>query len=387
MNKRIFVSGCYDMLHSGHVAFFKEAASYGDLYVGIGSDATISDLKGRTTVNSEQERLYMVKSVRYVTDAWVNKGSGILDFEEDLREFSPDVFVVNEDGHSPAKEALCTELGINYLILKRIPEAGLPARSTTSLRTGGAQCQLPFRLDLAGTWIDQPYVSKFGAGWAITISIEPTIEFMERCGMSTSTRNAARKLWPYQLPLDHPEKIAEMLFRYENEPGRKEISGAQDSIGICMPGLNRHQYNNNYWPDKIESCNNEEVLTWLEDHLCMVLLWPREQGLNLLNETYIDEENVHALTSAAEDAWNAIIKQDLDSFAKAYRASYEAQIKMFPKMLNPAISEVIEKYRTQYPDQILAWKMPGAGGGGYLAFVCTEPIENSIRLKIRRKGM
>ncbi|MDE6511359.1 MAG: adenylyltransferase/cytidyltransferase family protein, partial [Muribaculaceae bacterium] len=38
--KRVFVSGCYDMLHSGHVAFFKEASRYGELYVGIGSDRT-----------------------------------------------------------------------------------------------------------------------------------------------------------------------------------------------------------------------------------------------------------------------------------------------------------------------------------------------------------
>jgi cytidyltransferase-like protein len=39
--KKVFVSGCYDMLHSGHIAFFEEAALYGDLYVGIGSDQTI----------------------------------------------------------------------------------------------------------------------------------------------------------------------------------------------------------------------------------------------------------------------------------------------------------------------------------------------------------
>lgn len=382
MSKRVFVSGCYDMLHSGHVAFFKEAASYGDLYVGIGSDATIFDLKGRYTVNSEQERLYMVQSVRYVTDAWVNIGTGILDFEYDLRRFKPDLFVVNEDGHSPAKEKLCTELDIDYLILKRIPEAGLPPRSTTSLRST-TQCQLPYRLDLAGTWIDQPYVSEFGAGWALTISVEPTIEYMERCGMSTSTRNAARKLWPYQLPLDHPEKLAEILFRFENEPGRKEISGAQDSIGICMPGLNRHFYNNGYWPEKIESCHDEETLTWLEDHICMVLLWPRVQGLNLLKETYIDETNVMQLTSAANDCWDAIMKKDLYAFASAYKASFEAQIKMFPAMMNPSVSEVIE----QYKDKALAWKMPGAGGGGYLALVCEKPLENSIRIKIRRKGM
>lgn len=382
MSKKVFVSGCYDMLHSGHVAFFKEASSYGDLYVGIGSDATIFDLKGRYTVNSEQERLYMVKSVRHVTDAWVNSGTGILDFEADIRRLRPDLFVVNEDGHSPAKEKLCTELDIDYLILKRIPEAGLPTRSTTSLRSG-TQCQLPYRLDLAGTWIDQPYVSKFGPGWALTISVEPTIEFMERCGMSTSTRNAARKLWPYQLPLEHPEKLAEILFRFENEPGRSEISGAQDSIGICMPGLNRHFYNNAYWPEKIESCHDESILTWLEDHICMVLLWPREQGLNLLKETYINSENVQKLSTAADNCWDAIMKKDLNSFAKAYSDSFEAQIEMFPAMMNPAVADVIE----QYKDKALAWKMPGAGGGGYLALVCEEPIENSIRIKIRRKGM
>ena len=45
MTKKVFVSGCYDMLHSGHVAFFEEAASHGDLYVGLGSDKTISELK------------------------------------------------------------------------------------------------------------------------------------------------------------------------------------------------------------------------------------------------------------------------------------------------------------------------------------------------------
>ena len=80
MNKKVFVSGCYDMLHSGHVAFFKEAAKYGDLYVGIGSDATIQELKSRKTVCSEQERLYMVKAIRYVTEAYINRGSGMMDF-------------------------------------------------------------------------------------------------------------------------------------------------------------------------------------------------------------------------------------------------------------------------------------------------------------------
>jgi cytidyltransferase-like protein len=104
VKKKVFVSGCYDMLHSGHVAFFEEAASYGDLYVGIGSDKTIKDLKARKTINTEAERLYMVKSLKAVKDAWVNSGSGLLDFEKEVRELKPDIFFVNSDGSTPLKE-------------------------------------------------------------------------------------------------------------------------------------------------------------------------------------------------------------------------------------------------------------------------------------------
>ena len=91
-NKKVFVSGCYDMLHSGHVAFFEEAARYGDLYVGIGSDKTIFELNARKTVNTYAERLYMVKALRVVKDAWINSGSGLLDFEKELRELKPDKY-------------------------------------------------------------------------------------------------------------------------------------------------------------------------------------------------------------------------------------------------------------------------------------------------------
>ncbi|MGD0037243.1 MAG: adenylyltransferase/cytidyltransferase family protein, partial [Bacteroidota bacterium] len=58
--KKIFVTGCYDMLHSGHIAFFQEAAQYGDVYVGLGSDKTIYNLKGKYPVNNQDERKYMI---------------------------------------------------------------------------------------------------------------------------------------------------------------------------------------------------------------------------------------------------------------------------------------------------------------------------------------
>lgn len=382
MPKKVFVTGCFDLLHSGHVAFFKEASSLGNLYVGIGSDRTIRELKGRETINSELERLYMVKSVRYVKDAWINSGSGIMDFVNELQTFHPDIFVVNEDGHSPQKESLCKQYSIEYVVLKRIPDLNLPTRSTTSIRNSNAS-NLPYRIDLAGTWIDQPYVSKVYPGWAITLSLEPTIEFNERCGMSTSTRNALKKLWPYALPAMHPEKLAQLAFRYENEPGREEVSGAQDAIGICMPGLVRHYYNNDYWPEKIESCIDDSVLDWLEQHISLKLLWPRPQGLNLLKETYINEENVRALTDASEGCWNAIIKKDLERFAYYFNRSFEAQVKLFPAMLPQNVKAIVDEYKPKS----LGQKLAGAGGGGYMILVHDKPLDDSIQITVRRHQM
>ncbi len=382
MNKRVFVSGCYDMLHSGHVAFFKEASKYGDLYVGIGSDDTVYELKHRHTVYSEQERLYMVKAIRYVTDACINRGSGMMDFIDTVEQVKPDIFVVNSDGGSEQKRKFCEERGIKYIELQREPEEGLDARSTTSLRKNVGS-HLPYRLDIAGTWIDQPYVNEHGAGWALTISLEPTEEFMERGGMATSTRNSARKIWPYELPPYNEEMLARLVFCFENDPESKgHISGAQDAIGMCMSGLTRHYYDGHYWPEQIESCHDEATLSWLESHLCLVPMFPRAEECSVVEGKDITPEKVSKLTEAAERCWNAIMAHDLDSFAKAYRDSFEAQIAMFPAMMQPGVQEYIDRWK----DKALAWKMSGAGGGGYLALVIDGPVpEGALPIRIRRR--
>lgn len=384
MAKKVFVSGCYDMLHSGHVAFFREASRYGDLYVGIGSDRTIEELKHRKTVYSEKERLYMVKAIRYVTDAWINPGSGMMDFTDTVDRLRPDIFVVNSDGGSDLKREFCRRRGIEYIELERVPETGLQARSTTALR-GSVSSHLPYRIDIAGTWIDQPYVSQHGAGWAITASIEPTHEFMERGGMSTSTRNAARKIWPYELPCYNEEMLARLLFCFENDPGNGgHVSGAQDAIGICMSGLTRHHYEGRYWPSRIESCHDEAVLRWLESRLCIVPMFPRRPGCSVVEGKDITPAKVRALTQAADRCWDGIMRMDAGAFAESFAASFEAQTAMFPAMMQPGVAEHIDLWR----DKALAWKMLGAGGGGHLLLVTDGTLpEGALPVTIRRRGM
>lgn len=383
-DKKVFVSGCYDLLHSGHVEFFRQASQYGDLYVGIGSDKTIEQLKNHKTLYSERERLFMVRAIRYVKEAYINEGSGMLDFLPTLDIVHPDCLVVNEDGDREEKRQLCRERGMEYIVLRREPAEGLDARSSTDLKR--STCQLPTRLDLAGTWIDQPYVSCHAPGWALTISLVPTFEVRERCGLSTSTRNIIKRVWPYRLPDMDPEMLARLVFCLENSPERSDgiISGAQDAIGICVPGLARHYYNGNFWPEKIEYTRDPEILRWLEDHLCMIPMFPRRPGCSVVEGKDITPVKVRALAAAADRCWDAIQRRDLEEFAAAYRASFEAQVAMFPAMIQPGVQDYIDRYSAM--DGVMAWKMPGAGGGGYLALVCRDRAsfpEGAIELEIR----
>ena len=139
--KKVLVSGCYDLLHAGHIAFFKTAAQFGKLFVAVGADENVRLLKGKAPYYSQEERVYMVNAVRYVEHAFIATGAGMLDFEPDMERIKPDIFVVNYDGHTNGKEALCKKLGIEYKIMDRIPESGLPARASSSTKQ---ELQFPF---------------------------------------------------------------------------------------------------------------------------------------------------------------------------------------------------------------------------------------------------
>jgi hypothetical protein len=301
-----------------------------------------------------------------------------MDFLAELEQVSPDIFVVNEDGNTPAKVELCQQRGIQYVVLKRLPQANLPVRSTTSLRK---ECRIPYRLDLAGGWLDQPFVGKHGAGPVLTISVEPVIEFNERSGMASSSRRRAIELWQTDLPGGDREKLAKMLFAFENPPGTQIFAGSQDAIGIVFPGLNRLDYRGQYWPEKITPQPDETILRWLEIHLFLIPLGQRDAGYDVFKGMNLTRAKARALASAADNCWQAIQKMDLEEFGRQFRASYEAQVAMFPAMSNPAVRKMIRNHAKDS----LGWKLSGAGGGGYLVLVSQSPVPGTIQLKIRRQ--
>lgn len=133
--KKVVVTGCYDWFHSGHVRFFEEVSAHGDLYVIIGHDANIRLLKGEGhPLLPQDERRYLVGSIKFVKRALISSGEGWLDADPEIRQIKPDIYAVNEDGDRGGKREYCQKMGIEYLVLKRTPAPGLPKRSSTDLR-------------------------------------------------------------------------------------------------------------------------------------------------------------------------------------------------------------------------------------------------------------
>jgi len=374
--KKVFVSGCFDLLHSGHIVFFKTVAQYGDLYVAIGTDKNLLLLKGKKPHFSQEERVYMVNSIRYVKEAFFATGSGILDYEPDIKRIKPDIFIVNSDGHTPEKEKLCKTLGIEYKVLERIPEDGLPARVSSSIKK---ELQFPYRICLVGGWIDQPWVSSMYPGSVVVAQLWPTIDFSDRSGMATSSRKVAIEIWGNHYPSGNPIKNAKILFGAENPPGSKYISGSQDHIGLLNPGISRLFYTGNYWPEQIESTTKKEICDWLSNVLHLIPLKPRPKGYDPIKEKHLTKENIRELGDAGEQCWQSILKKDIVGLGLSMTKSFFAWKKILPLTVpDNLMKEVKTKYIAKYYGAITS-----GSGGGYVVVASEKEIPGAIKIKIR----
>lgn len=375
-NKKVLVSGCFDLLHGGHIAFFKTASSYGKLYVSVGRDDNLLFLKGKKPYLTEKERLYIIESIKYVHKAFLASGSGMLDFEPDMMRIKPDMFIVNRDGHTPEKEQLCRELGIEYNILERIPEIGLPARASSGIKM---EMQFPYRVCIAGGWIDQPWVSEVYPGSVVVAQLWPTVNFNERSGMATSSRNVALELWGGKIPGGDPVRNAKLLFGAENPPYVKYVAGSQDQIGLMVPGINRLYYNGDYWPETIDSCTDPEICDWLSNVLQFVPLDPRPAGYDPLAEKCLKESYIRELGDSGNLCWEGILKKDIDMLGKSMTRSFLAWKKILPHTVPDwLMSELQTNYFPYFPGAISS-----GSGGGYIVVASEKEISGALKVKIK----
>ncbi|MFT3788823.1 MAG: adenylyltransferase/cytidyltransferase family protein [Tepidisphaeraceae bacterium] len=221
--------------------------------------------------------------------------------------------------------------------------------------------RIPYRMAFAGGWIDQPFVSKLnpdGVGSMVVVQIEPTVRFMDRCGMATGTRKVAQRLWGESIPDDRsPATLVRELYAEENKDLR-EPSGSQDMIGLIYPGISRLDYDFNheggYFPSHIETCRDEQAARWLEKVVHMIPVAPRPPGYGPLGEKRLTPQLVQRLGRSGRDCFDAIVRKDIRALGTSMNACMDCWATMLPHVVKHHTLEVdlvalLDAYCKIYP--------------------------------------
>jgi hypothetical protein len=213
----------------------------------------------------------------------------------------------------------------------------------------------------------------------VVAQIWPTMEFNDRSGLATSSRNVAISIWGDRYPEGDHELNARLLFGAENPPGKKYISGSQDHIGLLYPGINRLYYRGGYWPEKIESTTDKEICEWLADVIHLVPLEPRPQGYDPLKIMNLEKALIKELGEAGDSCWEAILKKDVNGLGKSMTDTLLAWRKILPFTVpDQVLKELETKYFPNYPGAITS-----GSGGGYVMVVSEMPVPGAVRIKVR----
>ena len=247
---------------------------------------------------------------------------------------------------------------------------------------------IPYRLALAGGWIDQPFVSKMNPsdfGSMVVVSVVPQFRFMDRAGICSSTRIIAMDLWGGKLPDDSPEELVRHLYEEENK-GKAEPSGSQDMIGIVYPGVNRLDYDINchggVFPKHIESNNDPDVAQWLGQVIYVVPVAPRPDGYNPLGRQNLTPQWVERLGQSGKDCYDAIINKDLKGLGDSFNECMLCWQTLMPDIVEHHTLKVDLLSILKYYQQKYAGAMYSGCGGGYLFVASDEPVPGGFQVKI-----
>lgn len=248
---------------------------------------------------------------------------------------------------------------------------------------------IPYRLALAGGWIDQPFISKLNPsppGSMVVISLEPREEFMERAGMATGTRKVARTIWNNHIPDRPPADLVRELYAAENM-GKPDPSGSQDMIGLIYPGVCRLDYDasyeGGYFPIHIEQNCDRDVADWLENVIHMMPLAPRPAGYHPLGEMNLDAALIQRLGQTGRDCYDAIINKDTSQLGASMNDCMACWSALLPNTVRHEVIKVdiegtLRNYQERYPGA-----MCSGCGGGYIVIASEEPVPETSTIKVR----
>lgn len=248
---------------------------------------------------------------------------------------------------------------------------------------------IPNRLQLAGGWIDQPFVSQHNPrppGAMVVVQIEPDFRPMERSGIASGTRAIAARLWGGKLPRRPPDELVRELYEEENR-GKAEPSGSQDMIGLVYPGINRLDYdfaaNGGVFPVHIESMNSPRVARWLGRVLHLLPVEPRPEGYSPLGVKHLDPRWVARLGQSGHDCFDAIRRMDVRALGRSLNLNMRCWETLLPHVVRHPLIRVelmplLQAYQRRYPGA-----MYSGCGGGYLIVASEEKVPGSLQVTVR----
>jgi hypothetical protein len=248
---------------------------------------------------------------------------------------------------------------------------------------------VPNRLQLAGGWIDQPFVSRHNPkppGSMVVVQIEPDFRPMDRSGIASGTRAIAAKIWKGNIPNRPRAELVRELYAAENR-GKTDPSGSQDMIGLVYPGINRLDYDFDHeggvFPMHIESCNRSGVARWLEKTLHLIPVEPRPDGYNPLGKKNLAPNWVAKLSQAGKDCFTAIVRKDARALGASFNLNMQCWESLLPQVVrHPLIRLDLMALLKAYQRQYLGAMYSGCGGG-YLMVVSDETVPGAFKVKVR----
>ena len=265
-------------------------------------------------------------------------------------------------------------LDVRIVVAPRKAAPGLEERSSTSMKErlremlaaeDAAKQQLPmeafhrslpWRFCFCGGWMDLKWCNELWSGCAITINIA----FHEgicrdECGLATSSRKWAAKLWNGGMPKHlGPLRAAQFLWGAENFDAaateeRLYWAGSQDHCGLLFSGVNKLCYaGGRHWPHTVVSlCDPADprqaaIFAWLERvvHIVDIPFVSRPPGYNSQEVNRLKDPSVplaekvrmvRTLAEASEQAWEAILAMDAAKLGKALSDTMAAWEVMQPR--------------------------------------------------------
>jgi len=173
----VFVSGCFDILHAGHLQFFREARALGDhLTVSFASADVLFAHKQRLPSIPDQHKTVLLESLEMVDQVVVGKEpTPGLDFKDHFVRLKPDILAITTDSEfTKEKAALCKQTGAKLVTLEKSPPDCEPISTSQIIRKIQVPIQAPLRVDFAGGWLDVPKFSIEGE-YIVNCAIAPLV--------------------------------------------------------------------------------------------------------------------------------------------------------------------------------------------------------------------